>query len=90
VKPPTLRPRPTRRAAKPPQNAAIRITGGEPTVAAAKPEPAELLPDTPPVPNEVAPPDDAALPDAAPAKPPSRGNRLMKALGKINPFRNTK
>ena len=57
---------------------------------AAKQESTELLPDTPPVPGEVAPPDDTALPDAAPAKPPSRGNRLIKALGKINPFRNAR
>jgi serine/threonine-protein kinase len=78
---------------------AIRVTGGEVQSAStgaapsrtAAPAPVTVLPD-PPTPQPepvVAPPPPDALPaaaDAAPA-PPKPGNRLVRALGKINPFK---
>jgi eukaryotic-like serine/threonine-protein kinase len=92
--------RPARRAAgKPPAAPTypIRISGGEvqsaSTAVTAAPAPANALPDPPvPEPAVAAQPVPDALPVAAdntqsPQKP---GNRVVRALGKINPFKKKK
>jgi serine/threonine-protein kinase len=92
--------RPARPAAAPAPTHSIRISGGEvqsavaPPVSVAPapaPTPVVSLPEPPPIPQAeptVAPPKEplpgAAETPPAPAKP---GNRFVRALGKINPFR---
>jgi serine/threonine-protein kinase len=95
--------RPTKPAAAPGPRYAIRVSGGEvqPTTttqhtavhtlpAAPAQAQADGLPE-PPAPEPAAvPPAEAPLPaaaDAAPATPQKPGNRFVRALGKINPFR---
>jgi hypothetical protein len=85
-------------ARKPDRNYAIRVTGGDPpaTVAAPVPAPAQRVEEAaaPPVaaeavePPAAAPAEPPAVPaaDAAAAKAPSVGSRLVRALGKVNPF----
>jgi serine/threonine-protein kinase len=83
-----------KRPRKAESNFAIKVTGGEPaaTVPAPAPRPAvEAI--EPPLPESAPPPEATAtaaeLPaaqDAAPAKPASVGSRLVRALGKVNPF----
>ena len=50
------------------------------------PGPAAPGPEAPPA-AALAPEPPAASPEAAPAKPPNTGNRFVRALGKVNPFR---
>jgi len=85
-------------ARKPERNYAIRVTGGDPI----PPVPAPVVPPpaprveeaaAPPVAESVEPPsappaspESPAPQEAAPAKAPSVGSRLVKALGKVNPF----
>ena len=96
-------PRPAPRRTGKPANFAIRVTGGEgdiTTVApVASPIPRETLEaheppaaaniGAPDVPAVIAntPPEPPPLPEAAPAKPAGAGNRFVRALGKVNPFR---
>ncbi len=47
------------------------------------------LPEGPPVVAK-AEPDAAAVDEAAPQKPSSVGSRLVRAIGKVNPFHKTK
>jgi serine/threonine-protein kinase len=89
--------RPARSVTAPTSALPIRVSGGEvqsaavPAAAAPAPAPAGALPDPPATQPQpvVAPPPADALPvaaDATPA-PPKPGNRFVRALGKINPFR---
>jgi hypothetical protein len=86
-----------RRPAKP-ESYAIRVTGGDvepaPVLAVASPSHHQSLdPPEPPVTEAAALPEpppvieSSADPAAAPAKPAAAGNRLVRALGKVNPFR---
>jgi serine/threonine-protein kinase len=85
------------------RNFAPRITGGDPVPSApapATPPPAPRVERVeepaapPPVAESVEPPpatvaaaESPTPQEAAPAKPPSVGSRLVKALGRVNPFR---
>jgi serine/threonine-protein kinase len=115
VEPPVTRAQSTPRTIRkssPPQNFAIRVTGGDaapaPVVHAPVPaatpapvahesvEPAEppaaespKLPEPPPVVAK-AEPDSVAVDEATPQKPSSVGSRLVRAIGKVNPFHKTK
>ncbi len=83
---------------KPESNFAIRVTGGDPIPPVGAPvvsPPAPRVEEAaaPPVAESVEPPsavpaapDSPAPQEAAPAKAPSVGSRLVKALGKVNPF----
>ena len=85
------------------RNLAVRITGGDPVPAVpapAAPPPAPPVEEhaAPPVAENVEPPtapvaapeSPAPAPEeAAPAKSPSVGSRLVKALGRVNPFHKT-
>jgi hypothetical protein len=90
-------PRGPRPVNKPQPSLALRVTGGEVVPASTMPAPAPIsseassvksealeLPPSPPVPVAVAPaPDPGPAPqDAEPAKP-QKGNRLVRAIGKI-------
>uniref|UniRef100_Q01S38 non-specific serine/threonine protein kinase n=1 Tax=Solibacter usitatus (strain Ellin6076) TaxID=234267 RepID=Q01S38_SOLUE len=80
---------------------ALRITGGDPVPATpppAVPAPAPRAeePAVPPAAETVEPPsatvaaaEPPAPQEAAPAKSPSVGSRLVKALGRVNPFHKT-
>jgi serine/threonine-protein kinase len=75
-------------AAMPPPNEPPGVPAAPPETPALKPNEAEA-PETPPV--SVASKTSAELEDAAQtheeAKPPKAGNRFIRALGKLNPFR---
>ena len=90
---------------RPARSYAIRVTGGEletpapaapasppaPTVTAAAPEPVVALPTPAITLPATAPEPPAAADDPNQAKSQKNGNRLVRALGKINPFhKNTK
>jgi len=95
AKPPARTPR---KIAQAQPNTALRITGGEPLPAAPTPAPREAAaPENavetpePPQPAAAAPSEPPAALSATPVSPPdSSGNRLVRALGKVNPFRRTK
>jgi hypothetical protein len=89
--------RPSRRPPKPQPNYAIRVVGGEvaspaptppPRPVPAPPAPAEL-PDAPVValPAAPAPELEPVAADPQGPKAPKPGNRLVRTLGKINPFK---
>jgi serine/threonine-protein kinase len=85
-------------ARKPARNYAIRVTGGDPIPPVPAPvvsTPAQHAEEAapPPVAESVEPPsappaapESPAPQEAAPGKAPSVGSRLVKALGKVNPF----
>jgi hypothetical protein len=84
-------------ASRPEPSYAIRVTGEEALPPTKTPEPLPLKTDLseapvvtlqppafPPVPDLPAPTQENAL-----AKPQNTGNRFVRALGKVNPFRKT-
>ncbi len=86
-----------RRTGKPEQSYAIRVTGGEVERPVVVPAPVltarEMVTAEAPAPAAVAvvstsAPESSATPhEAAPVKTQAAGNRLLRALGKVNPFR---
>lgn len=90
-------------AARKSANYPIRVTGGEllpanavPIEASVAPRPIEMVGPCVPKTNMVTPSDPAtpalvssSAPEAMASKPQSSGNRLVHALGKVNPFRRT-
>jgi serine/threonine-protein kinase len=86
-----------RRARKAAPGYAIRVKGGEPppgpahrwTAAVSEPAvPVTAQPAESPAVLSIAPePARTSAQEAVPAKPPNAGNRFVRALGKVNPFR---
>ena len=81
-----------RRAAPRAQSTALRIVGGETVPSAAPPASAHIMEAPEPAAHSAspdAPPAviDPAATSQAPANPQNGGNRLVRALGKVNPFR---